>query len=227
MGLARGRAARAHGDGARHAGPDGVSRAVNEADRGLLPAEATIVVGQPCTVDPSRAPEGKSIIWIQLQELPRSARRATRSARSTSATAPGRRRCARPTRIASSRAWERRSRTSRARRSSASCSHRPTSRASTATSSAATSTPARARSTRTCCGGRPAPARPQDGDRRPLAHRRLDPSRARAWRRLGLPGRQAADEADRSRAGARSSWASSSASCARRPDPGGRRSGRC
>jgi phytoene dehydrogenase-like protein len=51
-------------------GLDGVSQAVNEAERGLLPAEATIVVGQPCTVDPSRAPDGKSIIWIQLQELP-------------------------------------------------------------------------------------------------------------------------------------------------------------
>jgi phytoene dehydrogenase-like protein len=52
-------------------GLDGVSRAVNEADRGLLPAEATIVVGQPCAIDPSRAPDGKWIIWIQLQELPR------------------------------------------------------------------------------------------------------------------------------------------------------------
>jgi phytoene dehydrogenase-like protein len=52
-------------------GLDGVSRAVNEAERGLLPAEATVVVGQPLAVDPSRAPEGKSILWIQLQELPR------------------------------------------------------------------------------------------------------------------------------------------------------------
>ena len=51
-------------------GLDGVSRAVNEAERGLLPAEATIVCGQPCTLDPSRAPDGKSILWIQLQELP-------------------------------------------------------------------------------------------------------------------------------------------------------------
>lgn len=51
-------------------GLDGVSRAVNEAERGLLPAEATIVAGQPLTVDPSRAPEGKGILWIQLQELP-------------------------------------------------------------------------------------------------------------------------------------------------------------
>jgi phytoene dehydrogenase-like protein len=52
-------------------GLNGVSRAVNEAERGLLPAEATIVAGQPCAVDPSRAPDGKSVIWIQLQELPR------------------------------------------------------------------------------------------------------------------------------------------------------------
>jgi phytoene dehydrogenase-like protein len=51
-------------------GLDGVSRAVNEAERGLLPAEATIVVGQPLTIDPSRAPEGAGILWIQLQELP-------------------------------------------------------------------------------------------------------------------------------------------------------------
>ena len=51
-------------------GLDGVSRAVNEAERGLLPAEATLVAGQPCAVDPSRAPDGKWIVWIQLQELP-------------------------------------------------------------------------------------------------------------------------------------------------------------
>jgi len=51
-------------------GLDGVSRAVNEADRGLLPAEATVVVGQPLTMDPSRAPTGRGLLWIQLQELP-------------------------------------------------------------------------------------------------------------------------------------------------------------
>ena len=51
-------------------GLDGVSRAVNEAERGLLPAEATVVVGQPLTLDPSRAPEGRGLLWIQLQELP-------------------------------------------------------------------------------------------------------------------------------------------------------------
>ena len=52
-------------------GLDGVSRAVNEAERGLLPAEGTIVVGQPCASDPSRCPQGASMLWIQLQELPR------------------------------------------------------------------------------------------------------------------------------------------------------------
>jgi phytoene dehydrogenase-like protein len=51
-------------------GLDGVSRAVNEAERGLLPAEATIVCGQPMAVDQSRGPEGSWIVWIQLQELP-------------------------------------------------------------------------------------------------------------------------------------------------------------
>jgi phytoene dehydrogenase-like protein len=51
-------------------GLDGVSRAVNEAERGLLPAEATVVVGQPLTMDPSRAPDDAGLLWIQLQELP-------------------------------------------------------------------------------------------------------------------------------------------------------------
>ena len=52
-------------------GLDGVSKAVNEAERGLLPETATIVIGQPTAVDPGRAPDGKWILWIQLQELPR------------------------------------------------------------------------------------------------------------------------------------------------------------
>ncbi len=52
-------------------GLNGVSQAMNEADRGLLPANATIVVGQPAALDPSRVPEGKGLLWIQLQELPR------------------------------------------------------------------------------------------------------------------------------------------------------------
>jgi len=52
-------------------GLDGVSRAVRDAEQGLLPTEGTIVVGQPAKADPSRCPPGQSLLWIQLQELPR------------------------------------------------------------------------------------------------------------------------------------------------------------
>ncbi|AVA22680.1 MULTISPECIES: NAD(P)/FAD-dependent oxidoreductase [unclassified Rhizobium] len=52
-------------------GLDGVSRAANECERGLLPAEPTVCIGQPVSFDPSRAPEGKSILWLQLPEAPR------------------------------------------------------------------------------------------------------------------------------------------------------------
>ena len=48
-----------------------LSESVNAANRGYLPARPTIVVGQPTTMDPSRAPAGSSILWIQLQENPR------------------------------------------------------------------------------------------------------------------------------------------------------------
>ena len=51
-------------------GVDAVARAVGEAERGLLPAQPTSVVAQPTVVDPTRAPPGASILWIQLQELP-------------------------------------------------------------------------------------------------------------------------------------------------------------
>lgn len=52
-------------------GLDGVSRAANEAERGLLPAVPTVCVGQPTSFDPSRAPDGQSILWLQLPEAPR------------------------------------------------------------------------------------------------------------------------------------------------------------
>jgi phytoene dehydrogenase-like protein len=52
-------------------GLDGVSRAANECERGLLPAVPTICVGQPTAFDPSRAPDGKAILWLQLPEAPR------------------------------------------------------------------------------------------------------------------------------------------------------------
>jgi phytoene dehydrogenase-like protein len=52
-------------------GLDGVSKAVNECERGMLPAAPTICVGQPHALDPSRCPEGAGILWIQLPEAPR------------------------------------------------------------------------------------------------------------------------------------------------------------
>lgn len=52
-------------------GLDGVSRAANEAERSMLPAVPTICVGQPTALDPSRAPDGKAILWLQLPEAPR------------------------------------------------------------------------------------------------------------------------------------------------------------
>src|SRR5438552_15302429 len=51
-------------------GLDAGSRPVYEASPGSLPAEATVVVGQPLTLDESRAPAGRGLLWIQLQELP-------------------------------------------------------------------------------------------------------------------------------------------------------------
>jgi phytoene dehydrogenase-like protein len=51
-------------------GIDAVSRATNEARRGFLPAEPTIVVAQHAALDPTRVPKGQSLLWLQLQELP-------------------------------------------------------------------------------------------------------------------------------------------------------------
>lgn len=52
-------------------GVDSVSRSVNEAERGLLPAVPTICVGQPAALDPSRCPPGKSVLWLQIPDAPR------------------------------------------------------------------------------------------------------------------------------------------------------------
>ncbi|SFP89950.1 Phytoene dehydrogenase-related protein [Geodermatophilus dictyosporus] len=51
-------------------GMDDVSRAVNEAQRHLLPAHPTIVAGQPAALDPTRVPAGAGALWLQLQETP-------------------------------------------------------------------------------------------------------------------------------------------------------------
>jgi phytoene dehydrogenase-like protein len=52
-------------------GIDSVSKSANEAERGMLPAVPTICVGQPHRLDPSRCPEGKAILWLQIPDAPR------------------------------------------------------------------------------------------------------------------------------------------------------------
>jgi phytoene dehydrogenase-like protein len=41
-----------------------------EAAAGLLPSEPVLVVGQPTAVDPSRAPAGKHVLWVQVRMVP-------------------------------------------------------------------------------------------------------------------------------------------------------------
>ncbi len=47
-----------------------MGRTYAEALEGLLPSEPILVVGQPTAIDPSRAPEGKHILWVQVRVLP-------------------------------------------------------------------------------------------------------------------------------------------------------------
>jgi len=47
-----------------------VCLSVTEANNGLLPTRPTLAIGQPVAVDPSRAPDGGWILWVQMQELP-------------------------------------------------------------------------------------------------------------------------------------------------------------
>jgi phytoene dehydrogenase-like protein len=49
---------------------DMMSRAYSEAMAGLLPTEPVLVVGQPTAIDPSRAPAGKHVLWVQVRVLP-------------------------------------------------------------------------------------------------------------------------------------------------------------
>lgn len=52
-------------------GVDSVSKSSNEAERGMLPETPTICVGQPHRLDPTRCPEGKGILWLQIPDAPR------------------------------------------------------------------------------------------------------------------------------------------------------------
>jgi len=49
---------------------DVMARAYQEAQAGLLPAEPVVVVGQPTAIDPSRAPDGKHVLWLQTRVVP-------------------------------------------------------------------------------------------------------------------------------------------------------------
>jgi len=41
-----------------------------QSKSGLLPTEPVLVVGQPTAVDPSRAPDGKHVLWVQVRMAP-------------------------------------------------------------------------------------------------------------------------------------------------------------
>lgn len=55
-----------------HLGPylEDMSRTYVQAVSGYLPDSPTLVVGQPTVVDPSRAPDGRHVLWIQVRALP-------------------------------------------------------------------------------------------------------------------------------------------------------------
>ena len=49
---------------------DQMARTYAQAKAGLLPDEPAIVCGQPTVVDPSRAPKGKHVLWLQVRMTP-------------------------------------------------------------------------------------------------------------------------------------------------------------
>ncbi|MEU7135049.1 NAD(P)/FAD-dependent oxidoreductase [Streptomyces sp. NPDC046261] len=51
-------------------GLDALSRSVNEATRGLLPAEPTISFDTPSAADPSRCPPGAAVARLQILDVP-------------------------------------------------------------------------------------------------------------------------------------------------------------
>jgi len=55
-----------------HIGPylEDMGLAYQQAIAGLLPAEPMLVVGQPTAVDPTRAPEGKHVLWVMVRVVP-------------------------------------------------------------------------------------------------------------------------------------------------------------
>ena len=55
-----------------HIGPymEDMNLSYQRAVAGLLPERPTLVVGQPTAVDPSRAPDGKHVLWVQVRVVP-------------------------------------------------------------------------------------------------------------------------------------------------------------
>jgi phytoene dehydrogenase-like protein len=49
---------------------DQMARTYAQAKAGMLPDEPVIVCGQPTVVDPSRAPAGKHVLWVQIRMAP-------------------------------------------------------------------------------------------------------------------------------------------------------------
>jgi phytoene dehydrogenase-like protein len=49
---------------------DQMARTYQQARAGLLPDAPVLVVGQPTAYDPSRAPEGRHVLWLQVRMIP-------------------------------------------------------------------------------------------------------------------------------------------------------------
>ncbi|MBO6901624.1 MAG: NAD(P)/FAD-dependent oxidoreductase [Rhizobiaceae bacterium] len=49
---------------------DQMARTYQQAQAGLLPDEPILVVGQPTVFDPSRAPNGQHVLWVQVRMAP-------------------------------------------------------------------------------------------------------------------------------------------------------------
>jgi len=49
---------------------DQMARTYAQAQAGLLPDEPVVVCGQPTVIDPSRAPDGKHALWLQVRMVP-------------------------------------------------------------------------------------------------------------------------------------------------------------
>ncbi|MFD3451003.1 phytoene desaturase family protein [Streptomyces sp. NPDC058691] len=60
------------GFGYVHVAPyvDDLARTYTETQAGLLPADPLLVVGQTSAIDPTRAPEGRCVVWIQIRTVP-------------------------------------------------------------------------------------------------------------------------------------------------------------